>query len=748
MIDRNLKKCLALVLSFAMIITAISTGIVSADGYIGTAEDGYTGSGDILDATPNTQFKNFDFEDGLNYFQKGVAGEYASVVTEADGNKALKLSCNKDVNGWKRFVTSYPITIKNAVVGSEIAVRYDVKVENFQSGGTNNCEMQIKEKDSSLTLGGGHQYRCNINANTDGYVTYSGRWKVSAVEEGKTEFTLYFYPNVGGVTADVYIDNISIGYQPDTTYVYSNNGKGVHYPSVTEGGETLSAKTQSGFILYDLSKSGYYGGYNSSTGFNVTSDTLINGDFSKGFTGWGAYDSYNSVPVFPSDFAEVGDFDSDGKKECHISYTSGARKGLLSTVFPLTGLKTGDVVMLYFEYKWGTADKNTTNSQIRGEINSKTSGEIKQSNGGAHTTAQFVSATESSGVYGTHKALADGWYAATSTSTTATLQVDNPNAIIAFYVNAGYATDFYIRNVKIIVGKNYSATSTKYSYEYYGADNDGKYYENDGITEKASPYGTSANGITTEANASTYPNSILYKSSIDPVASLNSGSLFCWGPTQQDNSNLEVHNGAEAITFNDDGSFNLKWIAKSNMGISSTYFALPESIVNAYEGKDAVKYAIWFNYTNTRTEVETSNGNNNSLAIFLANGETTNTYAQNANKVVLSGTAVTKNNVANLAQISFKIWSNYYQYKISDFTLGYVDLGGMEKELYVYQDGRPRDAEMGDANADGEIDIRDLVRMKKRAADANQAIYLAAADMNGDGTVTVEEISLLRKALL
>ncbi len=745
--NRNFKKTLALILSLMMIFAAVSTGTVLADtGYVGNAENGYTGVGDIINATPNTMFKNFDFEDGFNYWQKGVAGEYASIVTEENGNKALKLACDDSVNSWKRFITAYPITVKNVSVGSEFGIRYDVKVKNFSKGGSNMCNMVISTTTADVTFSTGHNYRCNINANTDGYVTYAGRYKVTALPEGVDEITVYFYPNIGSVVADVYLDNISIGFQPDTALVYSNNGRGVNYPTITENADTLVLRTQGTFEMYDLSDTGYYGGvnynYNGTTYLPVCTDSFINGSFEQGLTGWGAFSSYNSVPVKPSDYTTISDFDNDGDNEARLTYTSGARTGLISPAFPLTGLKAGDTVTLYFEYKWVGGDTCNNGATIEAAITNKVSGEIKQSNSGAYTKTVYSTSGTPTFSGGTHTAIGDGWYAATSTGSTATLQVDSPEAIICIANKTGGASDIYIDNIKIIVGRDYSATGTKkISYEYYGADNDGKYYETDGITETVAPLGTAADGISTTTDIGTY--AFRLKGDTANIFDFANNGLKYWSANLQDYGAMGETKASDTATINEDGSVTLKYASKAAQGISSVYFPLPQAVVDA-----GTNYAVWLNYSRTATEVEDA-----TTSFLYAYSEDIgmnagyNSSGESSGVATFNAPAKTINNIA-YGNVSLKVGGTEYNYTVSDFVIGYVDKGGMEKALYVYQDGKPRDAEMGDANADNAINVKDLVRMKKRSADTAQAIYLAAADANGNGTIDSDEILSVRSAIL
>lgn len=56
--------------------------------------------------------------------------------------------------------------------------------------------------------------------------------------------------------------------------------------------------------------------------------------------------------------------------------------------------------------------------------------------------------------------------------------------------------------------------------------------------------------------------------------------------------------------------------------------------------------------------------------------------------------------------------------------------------------------ELGDVNADGEVDIRDLIRLKKLAAKAGEEKESPLADINGDNKFDSVDIAALRKHLM
>ena len=55
---------------------------------------------------------------------------------------------------------------------------------------------------------------------------------------------------------------------------------------------------------------------------------------------------------------------------------------------------------------------------------------------------------------------------------------------------------------------------------------------------------------------------------------------------------------------------------------------------------------------------------------------------------------------------------------------------------------------LGDANGDGQIDARDLVRMKKYSVGLNDDISIVAADIDSDSEIKASDITAMRQILL
>lgn len=54
----------------------------------------------------------------------------------------------------------------------------------------------------------------------------------------------------------------------------------------------------------------------------------------------------------------------------------------------------------------------------------------------------------------------------------------------------------------------------------------------------------------------------------------------------------------------------------------------------------------------------------------------------------------------------------------------------------------------GDATGNGFVDLLDLVRMKKYTSDSSVEIDFEAADINGDGEINAQDLTMLKKALI
>ena len=80
---------------------------------------------------------------------------------------------------------------------------------------------------------------------------------------------------------------------------------------------------------------------------------------------------------------------------------------------------------------------------------------------------------------------------------------------------------------------------------------------------------------------------------------------------------------------------------------------------------------------------------------------------------------------------------------MKNFAFVYIDeIGIPGRDLYANLDGTPYGYEMGDANADKDVDVRDLVRMKHYIVEKDYGIYFTAANMSKNSTTEISDNSV------
>lgn len=149
-----------------------------------------------------------------------------------------------------------------------------------------------------------------------------------------------------------------------------------------------------------------------------------------------------------------------------------------------------------------------------------------------------------------------------------------------------------------------------------------------------------------------------------------------------------------------------------------------------------------------------------SANMWIQADDTTNAIGDVSNKMLVNTLATdnTGNNVLgikipeNAQTIAILIYTptvktgNFAYIDNIKFILS--DIGGFIGK-YTDLDGRPINNEYGDTNADGVVDIRDLVRMANYLADSeNRKIYYAAADIDNDKDCDAADMGNLKKMLL
>lgn len=96
---------------------------------------------------------------------------------------------------------------------------------------------------------------------------------------------------------------------------------------------------------------------------------------------------------------------------------------------------------------------------------------------------------------------------------------------------------------------------------------------------------------------------------------------------------------------------------------------------------------------------------------------------------------------------------SFYGVEDGDYTLIVIKNGHLPSQQTVSVKGADISADItmylvGDVNGDGELDIRDLVRLKKIVSGEAKPAEGTTADLNGDGNVDASDLVILRKMLL
>ena len=167
--------------------------------------------------------------------------------------------------------------------------------------------------------------------------------------------------------------------------------------------------------------------------------------------------------------------------------------------------------------------------------------------------------------------------------------------------------------------------------------------------------------------------------------------------------------------------------ADTYYGLRSVYYNIPQiaygkKIVAKYDVQTDVALAVTLYATNGTDEITLRSDN-------FSSGQTEVTTTQTASMQLSEG--------YNAVAVSFRQYGvNVGDVtKIGNFRLYYVDEGGME--LLNNIDGSPAEYSYGDANADGKVDLVDLVRIKRHMADSSVPIYTSAANVNKDAGIAV-----------
>lgn len=236
------------------------TPAVTIPAYYGTEENGFDSATNALyKLKPVEGLQNLDFSKGFTYWagrknggNNAYAGECFDIVTEADGNKYVKV---KDT-GWVTSIRSAVFAVEGLEEGDKIGCLYDVKGADggtfhikivqavLKAGMTYDevtgmtAETEGYVKDEAIMVGSGVAASdFDVNLGADGWTTRSGFMNapvkaIAPENEQKVLFEVTITSDYGGAAAgdvlDAAIDNLRIVKVVDGVYTDLATGEVVY----------------------------------------------------------------------------------------------------------------------------------------------------------------------------------------------------------------------------------------------------------------------------------------------------------------------------------------------------------------------------------------------------------------------------------------------------------------------------------------------------------------------------------------
>ncbi len=442
------------------------------------------------------------------------------------------------------------------------------------------------------------------------------------------------------------------------------------------------------------------------------STTFKNGDFSDGLKYWGSVcngesNGYDKTTDNPNLYAECVSEDNGNK----CLYLNNESDGISQT-FAVSGLKNGDKLRVLYDYRLSNGTE---------KWNFKARIFYTDAAGKRHS----VSSRQNCPI-GYRYGAADGWnsvrLADSSTQEIEITGISDSAGEVTFtlYIYSSGAAGAYVDNIELL---------------YYDCDENGyksvttlggKRLNTDSYTEI---YGTEENGINS-GNVKT--NTVL--NNLAPLKQLVNGDfskgLKYWAPYENNIGSASDYAAvSDGILTVEKTGLSSMWISVPAAAIGKEVFAVFEyAYPNAATGEYATIY------------VRPDKGTSGTGYLYAKNDTTAIWRVQKTNVCVpADGAAKLK--------IQIKLSSNGIPISFKNIRLYMLDGGN---GYPVSLDGTPVAYSYGDANADGRIDVRDLVKMKKYTADKTIPIYLAAANLKkaSDPEVKASDLILMKKMLL
>ena len=708
------SKVIAVMLSMAVLASLYITAVAEAEGeepwYVGTETDGIStlfkdwsiDDGSSLPAcTANENadgtigsysLNNGDFNNGLKYWGLhkrnnvviSTLSQAATVETDPQNkkNKALKLNitadqANRDNIG---IVVSAPFTIPNVSAGDYLNAKFKVYSDSVASA---NFELHQVVKDDETPVD-------TILLSSSGYgdktvTTLAKQWKEIVINSNSNwKNGLSVQP---GVNSYFYITfrlcNESTIYFDDFEIVNTSNDGTAKFVGSTAKGITKPGATLADWNITNLSEKDL-------ENFTINADTdgktysLNNGNFDRGLQYWGLSKAPYSTRTSITDIAEV--IEVDGNKYLKVTpHTDGT--AVVSAPFKLNGVKAGDTLNVKLNVRFeGTGE-------VAGIVNLHQvvdGDDIKllSSTGSRVDNGHKSNCNSSDHIY--MKECDSDWH-------TTTIGENSDK------VSSGDWYNYYLNLILVQPGQN------SYFYLEFG-----------GTTEKFTYYFDDIKVV--KASSADYNNRVDSKDAYNLVEVDGNGSLKLSSDFKY---KYDLGQGAMGISFEENTmKFNLDSKARY-YGFESKPIALPEIA----KGKSV---RLVFNVAKTANAPFTLN------ACFGGKTDVINT-------VKLTGVYGTDGDLASYISEPVQVPADaeyfYWDFRsvktagatisLANLQLIYDDIGGMQGKYSTISGNVYGGYEIGDANADKDFNICDIVRANNyvTATGAKPEIYFSAANV-------------------
>lgn len=452
-----------------------------------------------------------------------------------------------------------------------------------------------------------------------------------------------------------------------------------------------------------------------------------NSDFSEGLRYWGKHENGTANTSI------IKIEEENGNKYINVKTTGyGA---VYSVAFSLDGVTAGDYLALRFRAK-----SDIQNGKIRTWL------------------YRDAYANNNCAVYNSSLELASEWKSYVITSApqavgnyTGTVD-ENKNKIClgVYFSGAGETQDFCIDDVEVVrmqkdvAGKFFACSDLEGNYKYNNIGDPLYGTENDGILL--------ATGNTNAVNQRLISLDVI--PALDKVENFDfSNGLVNFGPMNRTSrKNSLQDDGVTLVTDGTNKILKICGVGGSNTdkiyGFRSIFFKLADSA----KGKEI------FLKANIKTDIQVRAAivEDNKNISQAPNGSDFKNVAYNTEDAFKSTITSLKTIASSTEAISVYVRQQKYGNQlfdvgtsyIDDMYIYYIDEGGLDLPASI--DGTPIDYALGDVNADGSVNICDLVAMNKKKTDSSKNIYYAAAKLDGTtvATITDTDISSMRSMLL